>query len=175
MNVSRFRRQDHLGVAPTPAPRKGLRKGVYVVPSLFTSLNILAGFYSLMATMSGFSLLERGAVAEAMLRFDYAALAIGLAFLSDTLDGRIARMTKTTSELGVQLDSLADVVSFGFGAGGAGVRLGLWLRVARLAERATANVVSIVHVRDLRRFPLSALQRAGDATTPARRRNHQSR
>ena len=88
MNVSRFRRQDHLGVAPAPAPRKGLRKGVYIVPSLFTSLNILAGFYSLMATMSGFSFLERGSVAEATMRFDYAALAIGLAFLCDTLDGR---------------------------------------------------------------------------------------
>jgi hypothetical protein len=104
MNVSRFRRQDHLDVAPSPAGRKGLRKGVYVVPSLFTSLNILAGFYSLMATMSGFSLLERGAVAEATQRFDHAAIAIGLAFLCDTLDGRIARMTKSTTEIGVQLE-----------------------------------------------------------------------
>ena len=76
MNVSRFRRQNHLGVAPSPAPRKGVRKGVYVVPSLFTSLNILGGFYSIMATMSGFSLLERGAIAEATVRFDHAAIAM---------------------------------------------------------------------------------------------------
>src|SRR5574341_701053 len=113
MNVSRFQRHKHLGVAPAPVPRKGLRKGVYVVPSLFTAMNILAGFYSLMATMSGFSLLERGAVADATIRFDHAAIAIGLAFLCDTLDGRIARMTRSTTEIAIQLDSLADVVSFG--------------------------------------------------------------
>jgi CDP-diacylglycerol--serine O-phosphatidyltransferase len=113
MNVSRFQKQRHLGVAPEPKPRKGLRKGVYVVPSLFTAMNILCGFFSLMTTMSGFSLLERGAVAEATSRFDHAAIAIGIAFLFDSLDGRIARMTKSTTEIGIQLDSLADVVSFG--------------------------------------------------------------
>jgi CDP-diacylglycerol---serine O-phosphatidyltransferase len=113
MNVSKFQKQRHLGVAPSPAPHKGLRKGVYVVPSLFTAMNILCGFFSLMTTMSGFSLLERGAVAEATTRFDHAALAIGIAFLFDSLDGRIARMTRSTTEIGIQLDSLADVVSFG--------------------------------------------------------------
>jgi len=113
MNVSRFQKQRHLGVAPEPKPRKGLRKGVYVVPSLFTAMNILCGFFSLMTTMSGFSLLERGAIAEATTRFDHAAIAIGIAFLFDSLDGRIARMTRSTTEIGIQLDSLADVVSFG--------------------------------------------------------------
>jgi CDP-diacylglycerol--serine O-phosphatidyltransferase len=113
MNVSRFQKQRHLDVAPEFKPRKGLRKGVYVVPSLFTAMNILCGFFSLMTTMSGFSLLERGAIAEATTRFDHAAIAIGLAFLFDSLDGRIARMTKSTTEIGIQLDSLADVVSFG--------------------------------------------------------------
>jgi len=113
MNVSRFQKQRHLGVAPEPKPRKGLRKGVYVVPSLFTAMNILCGFFSLMTTMSGFSLLERGAIAEATTRFDHAAISIGIAFLFDSLDGRIARMTRSTTEIGIQLDSLADVVSFG--------------------------------------------------------------
>src|SRR5690349_338448 len=113
MNVSRLQRQRHLGVAPDPKPRKGLRKGVYAVPSLFTAMNILCGFFSLMTTMSGFSLLERGAIAEATTRFDHAAIAIGIAFLFDSLDGRIARMTRSTTEIGIQLDSLADVVSFG--------------------------------------------------------------
>ena len=113
MNVSRFQKQRHLDVAPEFKPRKGLRKGVYVVPSLFTAMNILCGFFSLMTTMSGFSLLERGAIAEATTRFDHAAIAIGIAFLFDSLDGRIARMTRSTTEIGIQLDSLADVVSFG--------------------------------------------------------------
>src|SRR5438067_2580043 len=106
----------HLGPAPVPPQRKGLRKGVYIVPSFFTALNILAGFYSLMATMSAFRLLGIGGVQqikEATDRLDYAALAIGWAFVCDALDGRIARMTKSTTEIGIQLDSLADVVSFG--------------------------------------------------------------
>src|SRR5438067_58466 len=113
MNVSRFQRRKHLDVAPAPSGHEGLKKGVYVVPSLFTALNILAGFYSLMATMSGFRFLGIGDVAGATRRFDYAALAIGWAFVCDALDGRIARMTKSTTEIGIQLDSLADVVSFG--------------------------------------------------------------
>jgi len=106
----------HLGPAPVPPQRKGLRKGVYIVPSFFTALNILAGFYSLMTTMSAFRLLGIGGpqqIKEATDRFDLAALAIGWAFVCDMLDGRIARMTKSTTEIGIQLDSLADIVSFG--------------------------------------------------------------
>jgi CDP-diacylglycerol--serine O-phosphatidyltransferase len=139
MNVSRFQRQKHLGVAPAPSGHKGLRKGVYVVPSLFTAMNILAGFYSLMATMSGFRLLGIGAVQQAAERFDYAAIAIGLAFVGDSLDGRIARMTRSTTEIGIQLDSLADVVSFGLApamlayAWGYGTALQEWVNARQLA------------------------------------------
>lgn len=89
---------------------------MYLVPSFFTALNILAGFYSLMTTMSAFRLLGIGGpeqIKEAGQRFDYAAIAIGWAFVCDMLDGRIARMTKSTTEIGIQLDSLADIVSFG--------------------------------------------------------------
>src|ERR1044072_8786316 len=113
MNVSRFQRQKHLGVAPAPQGHKGLKKGVYVVPSLFTAMNILAGFYSLMATMSGFKLLGLGDVAGATVRFDYAAMALGRAFVCGAVDGRIARMTRITTDMGSQLDSLADGVSCG--------------------------------------------------------------
>ncbi|HKP36002.1 MAG TPA: phosphatidylcholine/phosphatidylserine synthase, partial [Pyrinomonadaceae bacterium] len=136
---SRFQRQKHLGVAPSPTGHKGLKKGVYVVPSLFTAMNILAGFYSLMATMSGFRLMGLGDVAGATVRFDYAAMAIGLAFVCDTLDGRIARMTRSTTEIGIQLDSLADVVSFGLApailvyAWGYGTALQDWVNVRQLA------------------------------------------
>jgi|SRR6185369_4946129 len=139
MNVSRFQRQKHLGVAPSPQGHKGLKKGVYVVPSLFTAMNILAGFYSLMATMSGFKLLGLGDVAGATTRFDYAAMAIGWAFVCDTLDGRIARMTRSTTEIGIQLDSLADVVSFGLApailvyAWGYGTALQDWVNARQLA------------------------------------------
>jgi len=105
-------------------------------------MNILAGFYSLMATMSGFRLLGIGgaqAIKEAGDRFDYAAMAIGWAFVCDMLDGRIARMTRSTTEIGIQLDSLADIVSFGLApamlayAWGYGTALQEWLNVRQLA------------------------------------------
>jgi len=142
--VSFPRLQSGASPGPTPAPagHKGLKKGVYLVPSLFTAMNILAGFYSLMATMSGFRLLGIGGalqVREATDRFDYAAMAIGLAFVCDMLDGRIARMTKSTTEIGIQLDSLADIVSFGLApailayAWGYGTALQDWSNARQLA------------------------------------------
>jgi CDP-diacylglycerol--serine O-phosphatidyltransferase len=97
-------------------PRRGIKKGLYLIPSLFTAANIGMGFFALMATLRGFQLLSFGGEVE-MTRaagyFDAAAKAIGWAFLFDSLDGRIARMTKTATEIGVQLDSIADVVTFG--------------------------------------------------------------
>ena len=83
------------------------------MPSFFTALNILAGFYSLMTTMSAFRWLGIDQVDATSRRLDKAAIAIGLAFVCDILDGRIARMTKTATEIGIQLDSMADIVSFG--------------------------------------------------------------
>lgn len=142
MSVQRFQAGNRLGAAPEPSRHKGLKKGVYVIPSLFTTLNILAGFYSLMATMSGFRLLGIGGptqIKEAAERFDYAAMAIGWAVVCDTLDGRIARMTKSTTEIGIQLDSLADIVSFGLApavlayAWGYGTALQDWTNVRQLA------------------------------------------
>lgn len=102
--------QEH----PNP-PRRGLRKGVYLIPSLFTAANILMGFFSVMASLRGFQLLAGQVpnVVGARDHFDNAAIAIGWAVLFDMLDGRIARMTKTTTEIGIQLDSIADVVTFG--------------------------------------------------------------
>ena len=110
MNVRRIRR---LEAAPEPQGRKGLKKGVYLVPSFFTALNILAGFYSLMMTMSAFRWITIDQVDATSRRLDKAAIAIGLAVVCDLIDGRIARMTKTATEIGIQLDSLADIVSFG--------------------------------------------------------------
>jgi CDP-diacylglycerol---serine O-phosphatidyltransferase len=86
----------------SPLSNHRLRRGVYLLPSLFTVANLLCGYYALMATFRGGS--------EDL---DNAAKAIGLAILFDTLDGRIARATKTSSEFGKQFDSLADVISFG--------------------------------------------------------------
>ncbi|HEY8411310.1 MAG TPA: phosphatidylcholine/phosphatidylserine synthase [Pyrinomonadaceae bacterium] len=99
---------------PNP-PRRGVRKGLYLIPSLFTAANIGMGFFSVMASLRGFQLLGSATpdVAGAAAHFDSAAVAIGWAMLFDLVDGRIARLTKTTTEIGIQLDSIADVVTFG--------------------------------------------------------------
>src|ERR1700755_495572 len=78
---------------------------MYILPSLFTALNIAAGYFAIMQSL-------QGSVREPH-HFDWAALAIALAIPFDALDGRIARMTNTTSEFGKELDSLADVITFG--------------------------------------------------------------
>jgi CDP-diacylglycerol--serine O-phosphatidyltransferase len=78
---------------------------MYIIPSLFTAGNIAAGYFAITQSLQG-SVQEPG-------HFDYAALAIGFAIPFDALDGRIARMTKTTSDFGRELDSLADVITFG--------------------------------------------------------------
>jgi CDP-diacylglycerol---serine O-phosphatidyltransferase len=103
-------------VAPDARERRGLRKGLYVIPSAFTAANIGMGFYAVMGALRGFQLIEGGTQPElerAALLFDKSAQAIGWAVVFDSLDGRIARMTKTTTEIGIQLDSLADVLTFG--------------------------------------------------------------
>src|ERR1700678_1497564 len=86
-------------------PRGKLRKGIYILPSLFTTANIAAGFYAILQTV-------HGSQSEAW-HMDFAAKAIGFAVLFDGLDGRIARMTNTASDFGRELDSLADVITFG--------------------------------------------------------------
>jgi CDP-diacylglycerol--serine O-phosphatidyltransferase len=79
-----------------------LRRGIFLLPSMFTVANLLCGYYAVVASLHG------GAD-----NFDHAAKAIGFAILFDGLDGRIARLTGTGTDFGVQFDSLADVVSFG--------------------------------------------------------------
>ncbi|HEY5884459.1 MAG TPA: phosphatidylcholine/phosphatidylserine synthase [Pyrinomonadaceae bacterium] len=105
---------DEMEERPNP-PRKGLRKGLYLIPSAFTAANIGMGFFSVMASLRGFQILGSTTpdLVAAAAHFDTAAIAIGWALLFDMLDGRIARLTKTTTAIGIQLDSIADVVTFG--------------------------------------------------------------
>lgn len=91
---------------------KGLKKGLYLIPTAFTAANIAMGFLAVLSSLRGFQLIVVNP-AQAANYFDYAAIGIAFAILFDTLDGRVARMTKTTTEIGVQLDSLADVLTFG--------------------------------------------------------------
>ncbi len=83
-------------------PQKRVRRlgrSIYILPSMFTVGNIFCGYYAIIATMRG--------------NYDHAAQAIGLAIILDALDGKIARLANATSLFGLQLDSLADVISFG--------------------------------------------------------------
>jgi CDP-diacylglycerol--serine O-phosphatidyltransferase len=92
--------------AVPPRPRRRippLRKGVYILPNLVTSGGLFAGFYSIISTLGH--------------QYRLAAVMILVAQLCDMLDGRIARLTRSTSSFGVQYDSLADLVAFGVAPG----------------------------------------------------------
>jgi CDP-diacylglycerol--serine O-phosphatidyltransferase len=76
-----------------------IHRSLSIVPSLFTIGNIFCGYYSIVSTLRG--------------NWDHAAILIGIGYILDGLDGRIARLTKTASDFGIQLDSLADLITFG--------------------------------------------------------------
>ena len=75
------------------------RRSIYILPNLFTTANLFCGFYAVVQAMNG--------------NYEYSAIAIFIAMLLDGVDGRVARMTHTQSEFGVEYDSLCDMLSFG--------------------------------------------------------------
>ena len=79
--------------------KENIKKGIYILPNLFTSMNIFCGFYAILASVDA--------------RFADAAIAILIGGIFDLLDGKIARATNTTSKFGIEYDSLADLVTFG--------------------------------------------------------------
>lgn len=83
--------------------RQKERKGIYILPNLFTSASLFGGFYAIIAAIQG--------------RYEAAAAAIIISAIFDGLDGRIARFTHTTSQFGVEFDSLSDLVAFGVAPG----------------------------------------------------------
>jgi len=85
-----------------------LRRGMFLLPSLFTVGNIAAGYFSITQTMAAIA-----GAGDVRTHLDWAAIAILIAIPLDSLDGRIARMTNTCSEFGKELDSLADAITFG--------------------------------------------------------------
>jgi len=82
-----------------PQSKPGIRRGIYLLPNLFTTAALFAGFYAVLVAMQG--------------RFEAAALAIFAAMVLDGLDGRVARLTNTQSDFGAEYDSLSDMVAFG--------------------------------------------------------------
>ena len=81
------------------APDAPRRRGIYILPNAFTTASLFCGFYAVVQSMNG--------------RFEHAAVAIFIAMVLDSLDGRVARLTNTQSAFGEQFDSLSDMVSFG--------------------------------------------------------------
>lgn len=81
------------------AEPKKRRRGIYLLPNLFTTAGLFAGFFAIIAAIDG--------------RFEHAAMAIFVAMIMDGFDGRVARMTNTESDFGAEYDSMADMVSFG--------------------------------------------------------------
>ncbi len=79
--------------------KENIKKGIYILPNFFTSMNIFCGFYAILASVDA--------------RFTDAAIAILIGGIFDLFDGKIARATNTTSRFGIEYDSLADLVTFG--------------------------------------------------------------
>ncbi len=100
-------------VERTRPERRGFRKSVYIIPSLFTTANIFCGFSAVILSVNASVALNAGDLDRAMRDFDVAAKFIGWAVLFDFLDGRVARMTNSTTQFGVEFDSIADVLTFG--------------------------------------------------------------
>ena len=99
------------GLNPALAKAKAqaqLRRGMFLLPSLFTAGNIALGYFSITETIKAIS-----GVGNTAMHLDWAAIAIIIAIPMDSLDGRIARLTNTCSDFGKELDSLADAISFG--------------------------------------------------------------
>src|SRR5690349_6353913 len=96
MNEPKFTVHEGEGTEQVLRPR---RKGIYILPNLFTLAALFGGFYAIVMAMNG--------------RFENAAIGVFCAMVLDSLDGRVARMTNTQSAFGEQMDSLSDMVSFG--------------------------------------------------------------
>ncbi len=79
------------------------RRGIYILPNLFTTISLFFGFFSIVSTLHG--------------KFEHASIAILISCVFDILDGRIARLTNTTSQFGLEYDSLSDLVAFGVAPG----------------------------------------------------------
>jgi CDP-diacylglycerol--serine O-phosphatidyltransferase len=84
-------------------PGKKERKGIYILPNLFTSASLFGGFYAIIAAIQG--------------RYEAAAMAIIVSSVLDGVDGRVARFTRTTSHFGIEYDSLSDLIAFGVAPG----------------------------------------------------------
>jgi CDP-diacylglycerol--serine O-phosphatidyltransferase len=130
-----------------------MRRGIYILPSLFTAGTLIGGYYAILSTQRAGQFLAAAAAttlaskaleltALATSALDNASKAIGWAIVFDGLDGRIARMTNTASPFGRELDSLADVVTFGVAPA---VLAYVWGVRAIVEPAASPQITQIIH------------------------------
>lgn len=98
-HVARLRLISGRILEKRPEMTPPLGRGIFVVPATITSLGLLAGFYSMISSVDA--------------HFELAAVMVAVAFICDGLDGRVARLSRSSSQFGIELDSLSDVVAFG--------------------------------------------------------------
>ena len=122
-------------------PHKRVRRSVFILPSLFTVGNIFCGYYSILSTIQE--------------NYVHASYAVGIAIILDMIDGRIARLMNSSTDFGLQLDSLADVISFGIAPSILVLFWGLSAVDPRLAWTATFTF-TICGAMRLARFNIQA-------------------
>jgi CDP-diacylglycerol--serine O-phosphatidyltransferase len=98
-NIIEINKQSERQITADKRQVKGLGRGIYILPNLFTSASLFSAFYSIIATFNG--------------NYIYGAVAIIFSIFFDGIDGKVARLTHTTSAFGVEYDSLSDLVAFG--------------------------------------------------------------
>jgi len=98
-NIIEINKQSEKQITADKRQVKGLGRGIYILPNLFTSASLFSAFYSIIATFNG--------------NYIYGAVAIIFSIFFDGIDGKVARLTHTTSAFGVEYDSLSDLVAFG--------------------------------------------------------------
>jgi CDP-diacylglycerol--serine O-phosphatidyltransferase len=106
-------------------PDRRPRRAAYALPTLFTAANVFLGFYALLEVFKAAMMMVANDAAS-HIHFKFAAMSIAAAVFFDGLDGRIARMTNTTSDFGRELDSLADVITFGIAPAALGFAWGVY-------------------------------------------------
>jgi len=122
-------------------PKRRFRRSVFILPSLFTVGNIFCGYYAILSSTQGY--------------YVHAAYAIGIAIILDMIDGRLARLMNSSTEFGLQLDSLADVISFGIAPSVLALLWGFSAVDSRLAWMA-AFTFTICGAMRLARFNIQA-------------------
>jgi CDP-diacylglycerol---serine O-phosphatidyltransferase len=130
------------------SPDRRPRKAAYALPTLFTAGNLFLGFLAIVKSVQGALQIKGGSLGPNQLLSE-AALMIGVAVFLDGLDGRIARMTNTVSDFGRELDSLADVITFGVAPA-----VLAWVWGFEFIDRSSIEPQALEHLRRLSYFVL---------------------